>query len=814
MKKRIYALCGLFMLFLCLPFYSQAQNRPSGARPSGLLKGKVVSAEGEVPLEFATISVMSKRDSSIVGGGITDADGFFEISTRPGRLWVTIEYLSFQKKTIDSIFINRQQTQLDLGVISMEEDAKTLEEVEVTAERNQVEFKLDKRVFNVNKDLNNAGANAAEILDNLPSVEVDIEGNVSLRGSQGVRILIDGKPSGLIGARGTDALRQLQGDIIEKIEIITNPSARYEAEGEVGIINIVLKKGRKKGVNGSFGLRAGDPANYGASYSLNFRKKDVNFFSNFGLNYRSGPGKASAYQEYFENGDLVIFESDRTHNRSDFSGNIQLGTDWYINPKNTLTASLLYRHSTGTNESELIYRDLDEFRELINTTTRMENEDEDETDMEAALSYQREFNKPDQKWTIDLKFIQNEEIELADYMETSTTAIPDAQQRSNNEEDQLNWLFQTDYIHPFGEEGMFEMGLRVQLRHIDNDFAVEEWQEGETWVVSPDFNDHMEYTENIYAGYVMAGNQWNNFSAQVGLRAEYSDINTYLRRSDLENPRNYLNLFPSAHLSYELSESNQVQLSYSRRISRPRFWYLLPFLTFSDNRNLFSGNPNLNPEYTNSMELGYLKYFPKGSFLSSVYYRHRTGVIERITIPNDDGTTRRLPVNLSTQHAFGLEFNVSYDLAQWWKTNASFNFYRAITEGSYEGESLEADTYTWNTRFNSRWAISKKLDTELSFNYRAPRETTQGRTRSIYSINLGASKEILNDKGTLTLSVRDLLNSRKRRSVTDFPGFYSESEFQWRVRQVLLSFTYRLNQKKRRGGRGGNRGGYGDDMEF
>lgn len=408
-----------------------------------------------------------------------------------------------------------------------------------------------------------------------------------------------------------------------------------------------------------------------------------------------------------------------------------------------------------------------------------------------------------------MQYYLEEDSEGSDLSQLSddSSVIPIYQQ-TENDEDERNFLFQSDYIHPIGEEGKFETGVRITNRVINNDYRVQVREEGESFSVVDSLNNNFVYNEAIYAAYLMYGNKIGSFSYQAGLRAEYSDIGTELKKTNEENDRDYLNLFPSVHLGYEINDLHTVQLTYSRRLSRPRFRSLLPFSNFSDNRNFYRGNPNLDPEYTDSYEAGYLMYGNKGSFLSSVYYRHRTGVIERISVADDQGVTTRLPVNLSVQDAYGLEINISYRPFKWWNINADANFYRAITSGSYEGQSLNADTYTWNARGNTKFAIDSKTDVQLSARYRAPRVEPQGTRKSIFSMDISAARDVFKGNGTISLSVRDVFNSRRYRSTTEGQYFYQESDFQWRSRQILVSFTYRLNQKKSRGSGGGREGGF------
>ncbi|MCB0705763.1 MAG: TonB-dependent receptor [Saprospiraceae bacterium] len=760
-----------------------------------MLRGEVQDQFSGEPLEFVAISVFREMDSLLLTGVISDVDGRFEIELQAGAYFLAFNFIGYQEQIVPGIELLDGEKERDLGIITLSEATTLLDEVEVVGERTQMELKLDKRVYNIGKDVSNTGGSASDVLDNLPSIQVDIEGNVSLRGSEGVRILIDGKPSGLLG--GADALRQIPSDMIESVEVVTNPSARYEAEGEVGIINIILKKDKRKGFNGSFGLTTGWPENFGANYGLNFRRKSVNFFSNFGINYRDSPGGGTTYQRAEQDGEVLIFDSEQTRSRAGLNGNIQLGTDFFLNDRNTLTTSVLLKISDGQNDTKYIYRDLNEAGEVLQLTDRLTDEMERSYDFEGALNYRKTFEDEDRLWTVDFKYILTDDTELSDYVQTSDTTETVLNQRSSNTEDEVNYFFQTDYAHPLWENSIAEMGARFSSRRIDNEFLVEEQNSLGDWNVYPGLDNYMIYTENILATYLIFGSDLGAFSYQLGVRAEYSDITTELVKTKEVNPREYLNFFPSVHLTYELDEANQLQLSYSRRINRPRFRHLLPFYSFGDNRNIFAGNPDLNPEFTQSFETGYLHFFDRGSFLTSLYYRYRTDIIERILIPTEDGGSLRLPINLATQHAFGLEGNVSYDFFPWWRNNVNFNFYRAITAGNYEGQDLSADAYTWSGRWNANFKLPGEVGLQMAFDYRAPTRNTQGKDLARYTLDAGVTRDILKGNGTLIFSVRDLFNTRRWNNITDVENFYREQTFQWRSRQFLLTFNYRLNRKKR-----------------
>jgi len=803
------------LLFATLAFFCSNLLFSQSTNNKIPVQGTLIEQSSGDPLPFATVILFNEQDSSMASNDLTDLDGKFSLPVAPGDYYAVLQFIGFADNVIPNIKVTPGEESVALGQIFMTSDATVLEEIEVTAERSQMEFKLDRRVFNVAKDLTNGGNSAADILDNVPSVSVDPEGNVSLRGSQGVRILINGKPSGMLSAGDTKALLRMQGDIIESIEVITNPSARYEAEGEAGIINIILKKNQEKGINGSFGATVGYPDNYGLSYSLNYRKKDFNFFSNFGVDYRKSPGGGEATQRFFENGNLTEFYSTTTdQTRGSTSGYLQMGTDWILNPQNTITGSILYRAGRGDNNSMVTYRDFDGSENITNLTVRDILETEDSHNLEASVSYKKTFEQKDREWSVVLKYILDDDTELADYEQIDNDSPIRLLQLSSNTEDERNFLFQTDYVYPIGDKSKVEGGMRVALRTVNNNFQVQQNDNG-TFDVLPGFDDELLYTEDIYAAYLIGAHEFGAFSTQVGLRAELSDITASLLKSEQSNDQDYLNLFPSASLAYKFSTTKQLQVSYSRRLSRPYFRRLLPFSNFNNPRNINTGNPNLRPEFTDAFEMGFLQYLTNGSLLSSVYYRRTTGVIERLILPGEEeGTTLIFPVNLSARDAYGLEFNFSYQIVKGWDLNSDLNFYREQINGQFQERDYSSDTYTWSGRINNKFRISKPLQVQASFRYNAPQNTTQGRRLSSYALDVAASLDVLSGKGTLTLSGRDLFNTRIRRSEINLPDYQEESFFQWRqTRQVIMTFSYRLNQSKQRGGRGeGGDRGDGDDF--
>lgn len=807
-------------LFLASPAWPQGPA--AEVAPPATVTGKVVDAGTQLPLEYATVSLFLRADSMLANGIITDEAGVFTLQAQEGLYFLKIEFLGYQARIIDSLLLSTTRQTLDLGVVAIEPEATILGEVLIQAQASQMQFALDKKVYNVGQDIASRGGTAQDILDNLPSVQVDVEGNVSLRGSENVRILIDGKPSGLIGISGTGGLRQLPANLIDRIELITNPSARYEAEGMAGIINIVLKKERARGVNGSFDLTAGYPQNYIGSVNLNYRTQRLNLFTNIGPSYRRAPSTGYQYQEVYSGDTTSITEQWEDETRGGWSANIRAGADYFFNAKNILTGAFTYRNGKETNDGVLKYYDY--LFSLDNPTAnsrRTDEESEKELNREYALSYRRTFEREGHELTADVRYQENTEDESSNLQEQfflpgwEPSGRADLLQRSGNREGEHLLIAQADYVQPFGEEGKFEAGWRTSFRAIDNDYLVEELVDGQ-WGPLPGLSNNFRYREDIHAAYLIYGNKQGRFSYQLGLRPEWSIVSTELQQTGELNDRNYLNLFPSAHFTYELPADNAVQLSYSRRLRRPRFWDLNPFFTFSDNRNFFSGNPDLDPEFTHSFELGHLKYWDKSSLSTALYYRHTDGEIERIRQVLNDSTSVTFPQNLATEDSWGLELNGSFSPYPWWRIDGNANFFRSITDGGNIDTSLYSDTYSWFLRGTSRFTAWQKLDLQLRFNYRAPQQTTQGQRKAMSSVDFGASMDVLRGNGTLTLSVRDIFNTRRFRFISEGDNFYSEGNFQRHPSQLNLTLNYRINQKKqvRRNGGRGEEEDMGDMMQF
>ena len=764
-----------------------------------IINGTVLDKGTNTPLSYATIQIYKVNSDQLEAGGITDEDGNFEIKINQGEHYALIDYIGYEQFQSEGFTITQNQSVFELGSIALNMSSAALDEVLVTAEKSTMEFALDKKIFNVGKDLGNAGGSAVELLNNIPSVLVDGEGNVKLRGSGNVRILIDGKPSGLVSFKGGSGLQQLQGSLVEKVEIITNPSAKYEAEGMAGIINIVLKKERKHGFNGSFETTTGYPVNLGLAANLNYRHKKVNFFFNYGMNYRKIPSIYNTYQEVYSQDTTFISEQSYDGEHIGLFNNARGGLDYFINDQNILTASYMYSRSKGKRVTDLFYDDyLKRSPNAIDRTHRTQDEDEIEPIAEYVLSYKKLFDVKDKEFNAEIRYFDH--WEDSDQVYTQSTIFADGSPTSSftqtapNDETEKQLIIQMDYLQPIGSEGKIETGVRTSFRDMTNDYVVNNVNASGNEIPIEGLDNKFVYKENINAVYGLIGNKTNNFSYQVGFRGEWTDIETILEETAESNPRKYFNLFPSAHLTYDLANANAIQLSYSRRVRRPVYNELSSYVTFSDNRNFFSGNPDLNPEFSDVFEIGHVKYFDKGSLASSIYFRSTDDKIDRIRFVDDKGFSTTLPENLIGEIAYGAEMSTSYKLYDWWKLDFNLNFFRAETDGSNISEDFVSDTYSWFGQQTSRFTLAKDTYLQVRANYEAPQNIAQGRRKSIYFMDVAFNKPIFKNKGGLTFNVLDLFNTRKDRRVTNGSNFIADSSRQRRRRQINLTLSYKINQ--------------------
>lgn len=772
------------------------------------ISGTVLDTEG-LPQIGTSIALHKVTDSSIVTGTYSKAAGKFKFTAISGDYYLRLTSVGMEPKIIDNIILNKD---LDLGTIIIQQSSILTDEVVVSAEKSQVELKLDKRIYNVDKDPSNIGRNGSEILDNIPSVNVDPDGNVSLRGSENVQILLNGKQSGLV-SNDPESIRLLMGDMIEKVEVITNPSARYDAQGEVGIINIVLKQKQEAGYNGSFEVKTGYPGNHGLSVTSNYRSEAMNIYGTLGANYSTSNGTSTADQTFYKFDTFNFTNTNTDRDRDRLGGSFSLGADFYLDGGNTISLGGNYRLDNQENLNAVLYTDKLPDGGIYRLTNRDDNEDETHNNFELNFSYEKVFDdNKDHNLKIDARFEQNEDLEESNILEKNSLTLDELAQKSHNLEFQRNQVYQLDYVYPFSKAGKFEAGAKANMRKINNEYWVKE-KVNDEFEYLDGYNNDFIYNENIIAAYAMIGNQMDKFGWQIGVRSEYSDITTELDKTDYRNQRDYIDFFPSAHFNYKLGNFNSLQASYSSRIQRPWFRRLMPFSSFTDTRNRWGGNPDLNPEYTDAYELGYLLNWESGSVLSSVYYRHGTDIIQTVTYIDTNGLTQMRPSNIGIQDSYGVEFNLSNDITKWWTTTANLNLYSSHITGNDAVYNLSSDYLSWNIRFASKMKILG-ANFQTTLNYRAPEDIPQGERNSMWWIDFGLSKDILDNNGTITISGRDIFSTRKYGSIITGETFSRVSDFQWRTGGVTLTFSYRINQSKKRERPTMENGGGGMDEGF
>ncbi len=812
MNKLIVAVSLLFFTI----FNITAQNKEV------TITGKVFEKATNAPLEYATVAFVNKAENSIVTGGITTETGAFSIPIPSGTYDVTVEFIGFDKLTISNQTFT---TDKDLGTIGLAENAQALDEVSIIAEKTTVDIRLDKKIYNVGQDLTVSGGTVSDVLDNVPSVSVDVEGNVSLRGNDNVTILINGKPSGLVGLNSTEALRQLPAESIERVEVITSPSARYDAQGTAGILNIILRRSKLQGFNGAITTNLGYPRQAGISGNINYRTGDVNIFNTTSYDYREAPGNSSSYTQYFnnrfdDNGNLIsdlpdtFADEQNRYERIRKGLSTNFGVEWYITETASLTGAISYRNGDNESNTTNTLRQFDENGNFLSQTNRFDPELEDDKVMQYSLNFMKDFDDKGHKLTMDFQYEDNSEDEFSKVLVEGANT-----ENVATLEDQERILLQADYVLPIGENSQFELGYRGDFKNQDTDYTVEFLNANTNqFVVNDSLSNFLNYREYVNAAYTQFGSKFGKFSFLAGLRLESTRITVDQPTSGDYSKNDYTGLFPTINLNFEMSEDENITLGYSRRIQRPRSYFINPFPSRSSVTSIFRGNPQLAPSYSGQYDLGYYRKFGKVSLNGSAYYQHATDVFSFISFDTGVPVTvngqeftiiERTPINLATEDRYGFEFTVTYNPIKKWNINANFNYFQqTITGNTPNGLSLDNTNNSWFARLNNKYTLPGKIEWQTSLNYRGPQEDAQNKREGVFSTNMAFSKDLLKDKASIAFNVNDLFNSRKRISETFTETFKSDSEFQWRERSFTLSFTYRFNQQKKRQERGGSGGDY------
>lgn len=746
--------------------------------------GKVYEESGDIPIEFATVLIADNETKKPIKGTTTLEDGSFVLETQASNFYIEVSFIGYKSKSFGQP-VTRGQT-IDLGTVRLSEDTQQLEEVVVQGEISRTEFKLDKRVFNVGKDLSTTGASALEVLNNVPSVNVNIEGQISLRGSQGVQILINGKPSVIASEQG-NTLGTITADMIEKVEVITNPSAKYDAEGTSGIINIVIKKEEKKGLNGSISVNTGAPNNHSVGISLNRRSEKFNLFSQLGAGIRELPDELENRNVDLVNNTAILSYGEEFRNETFY--NFILGTDYYINENNVLTLSGNFALEIEDQPSNTSFTSLDANEDIVSEWERIEVTDATNPKFQYELQYKKDFDDHEDH-TLLFSGLGNffGKDQSSEFENTTVSGEDnDANQQTRTDFKESVFTFKLDYTKPFSDKWTMESGAQYVLNDVSNDYEVNNLVNG-SYVNDPGLTNVFEYDQKVLGLYSTGSYEGAKWGLKMGLRLEQTDLNTLLTNTNEANSQKYTNLFPSAHSSYKITEKISLQAGYSKRIYRPRLWDLNPFFNIRNNFSVRQGNPELLPEFTDSYELTSIYILGKTSLNMGIYHRYTTDVIERVSTFEDNVNTVR-PENIGTNRSTGVEFNAKYSPINWLVLNGDFNYSTFAREGIFEATNFDFNGDQWSSKLMAKLKLPADIDLEATGNYQSSFETVQSEVEDQLFMDLGVRKKLLKGKAVLSLSVRDAFASRVSESAIAQTDYYIYNRRQ-RGRFVAFGFSY------------------------
>ena len=809
---------------LCLVWFSvatlhlQAQRTglaPERERPQiGVVYGSVTDNSTKEAIQFATITLISKRDSSAVTGGITDEKGRFRVIEIPlGQYSVEVNFIGYKIQVLSGVKLSpRESVERDLGEISLEPASTMIEDAEVLASKELMRLEIDKRVFDVSQNITSAGGSANEVLENIPSVEVDIDGNVSLRGSQNVTVLIDGKPSGLTGSSRQAVLDQLPASSIEFVEIITNPSAKYDPDGMGGIINIILKKNKLFGYSGNISITAATGDNYNGAFSVSKRNDKLNIFANYGSRY------ADRFSE--RRTDRITYDDTRPSeliqegrgSRVNFSHNMGLGTELYLSSKSTVYVNGNYQLKESNDEDRnefLIFTDM-------NGLTSKEEYFRENTEKDSGniiglnVGYELSFIPRQKVLSVDFSFSNNssEEVGIFNEFENPGNTFNYIERNDIGNDFQF-YSGQIDFENRIGENWKIETGIKSTQRKVGSDFkAFTNSETSDELVLADSRSNDFEYEETILGGYAITGRSLGKLGVQLGLRAEQALTDSYLVTTDSLFENDYFSFFPSGHLKYQLSQEKELMLSYSRRINRPRTRQLNPFTDFSNPLLIRVGNPFLLPEYVDALEASYSFRTKAFQLMTSVYYKQVNGVMSRLVSLEDEVSTVSYQ-NLNSSINQGLELIFTWKKWEKWNMMLSGNAYKTASDGSNVDSDLSNEGYAGNANANITYK-SKGWQVQASARYRSPFVILQGEIQRIFFSDLAVKKSILKEKGSLGLRVSDMLDSREFNFETSGGNFEQKGRRKRESRNIYLSFSYnfgKLENKNKRNKAGSSREG-------
>ncbi|SEJ29165.1 Outer membrane receptor proteins, mostly Fe transport [Cyclobacterium xiamenense] len=786
-----------------------------------LVKGKIQDSEQRTPLEFANVALLEPADSSLVFGGMSDLDGTFEFTGDPSTYLLRVGFIGYEDY-YQEVNLEDRKT-VNLGTISLAPGATNLDEVTVEGVTSMFETDIDKRRYDVENSIVAEGATATELLETLPSIQVDEEGGISMRGSGEVLIYINGRPSNLSGDDAESILAQFPANSIKSVELITNPSSRYDAAGVGGIINIILKKNQRTGFNGQANVAVGTRDKYNAGLNLNYGAEKINYFVSYSYQDRRTFRESEAYRVNFLPGVSPILDQYSYGESFDATHLVRGGLDYTLSDRKTLSFYMQGNFRDRTAGNELDQRNLNGDESLSNQVIRTEEDQRISTNLETGLSYDYRIDTAGQRLFASLSFSRDERTQTEffqqDYFDESSQEVPGNFLSQINDRPQTSnlWIAQVDYEKPFDDGGRFEAGVKGTFSQWSRaqEFSQGDAASGFDPIRVDSISDGFDFKEDVYALYASYRNSLNKFGYQFGLRGEYTETISYQERLANTVVNNYGNLFPSLFLSYELGEEKSITANYSRRISRPSLWSLSPFYRVRDMQNFSIGNPYLQPELTDSYELGYANGWEKLLLNATVYHRYSTNVLTRVIRLTDDNLAIQTRENANFRKSTGLEVINQIQPLDWWDVTLSANFFYSEVFGENIEEGLSNSNFSWTVSLLSNMVIPDWFSIQIQGNYRGPIVFPQGEIEPLWGINAGIRRAVLNDKGTISLNVSDIFNTRVFKINNSDARFVQDRLFNWETQIGTLSFTYRFGGfKDRNNGREGGREFDGEDSDF
>lgn len=785
------------------------------------LKGRVEDQSDGKELEFANVAILRTSDSTVVTGTMTDLKGQFEFEASSGDYLFRVGFIGY-KTYFERVSLG-QKDHLNFGAIKLESETEDLDEILVEGVTSMFESDIDKRRYNVENSIVAEGATAAELLATLPSIQVDEEGSISMRGSGNVLIYINGRPSNLSGENTEAILSQFPANSIKEVELITNPSSRYDAAGVGGIINIILKKNERQGFNGQVNTSIGSRRKYAGGLILNYGTEKVNFFTSYNYQNRKRFRKSDGKRYTSLTNASPLLDQDSYNEEVEKSHLIRGGFDFAMQEGKVLGFYAQGNLNEEVEEETLNQRSINSSGGLDSLYVRNATEDEDGHNFETGLTYSWDIDTAGHKFYASISYANDGRNQLDSYEQLfyneTMQEVPENRLVQVNDRPRSSdlYIFQADYERPFGKKSKIEAGIKGTFGEWERsqEFFHGDFDTDFDLVRNDTISDLYNFSEDVYAAYLIYRNKVGKFGYQVGLRGEGTRTLGVQERKDLVVENNYFNLFPSVYFSYTLKEEEEFSANYSRRISRPGIWHLAPLYYVSDLLNIRTGNPYLNPEFTDSYELGYMKGWEKWLLNTTVYHRYSTDIISRITRINDDNVTIQTRENINNRSSTGLEVINQFQFAKWMDATLTGNLFYSVVKGDNLQEGFDNSNLSWTVSLLSNMAIPNLFNVQVQGNYRGPIVLPQGEIKPFWGINMGLRKDVLRKKGTVSLNLSDIFNSREFIINTEDPRFSQDRVFKWETRILTLSLTYRFGGfKEKRNGRDRQRGGGEEDVEF